>query len=260
MRDCRLCGTRGTPHEVLGHPPLTNGGPFRVRDYALIRCRACDVVYLDPLPPAADLDTLYRGVKQFENMHCANEAEASRTVRSYARRLRHLGLMPERGDSILEIGAGLAWIARVCKDACPGVRTVAQDVSDECARRCPWVDEYIVGPVESVPRTGGFRLVSLTHVIEHLLAPEAMLAAASDLAAPGGHVYITAPFRPPLWQPGEGFGPWLAYEYLHVPAHISYLSERWLCDAAARTGLKVARWDASHDGHQVFEAVLQKAG
>jgi hypothetical protein len=138
------------------------------------------------------------------------------------------------------------------------VRTVAQDLSDECATQCPWVDDYIVGPIERVPDGPQFKLASLTHVIEHLADPGAMLTSLGGRMVRGGHVYITAPFRPPLWKSRHGIAPWLSYSYLHVPAHISYLSERWLRQFANNGQFDLVHWDASHDGHQVFEALLRK--
>lgn len=255
--DCRLCGGQRVPHTVLGKVPVTHAGPLAQRDYRLARCSACEVIYLDPLPTAQDIAILYAGSAQFTDAQYSGGREATRIVSGYARRLEYLGLLPAAGDAILEVGAGFAWICKASKQHDPGVRTVAQDVSGECAAKCPWVDEYFVGPVESVPRAA-FRLVSMTHVIEHLPRPARMLAQLSERVVPGGHVYITAPFRPPLWQPKHGLRPWLAYSYLHVPAHISYLSKRWLRDAAAKCGFELVHWDDSHDGHQVFEAVLRK--
>jgi ubiquinone/menaquinone biosynthesis C-methylase UbiE len=169
-----------------------------------------------------------------------------------------LNLVPGNGAAVLEVGAGLAWVSRVCKTANPHVRTVAQDVSNECAHACRWVDEYFVGPVESLPKEAVFSLVSMTHVVEHLLDPQATLNALASRVLPNGHVYITAPFRPALWRPRMGIGPWLGYSYLHVPAHIAYLSRRWLAKCATDCGFELVHWDNSHDGYQVFEAVLRK--
>jgi hypothetical protein len=85
-----------------------------------------------------------------------------------------------------------------------------------------------------------------------------MLAGLRRYVADTGHIYITAPFHPPFWKPRHGLGPWLHYAYLHVPGHIAYLSERWMRESADATGFTLVHWDSSHDGHQVFEAVLRK--
>ena len=48
---------------------------------------------------------------------------------------------------------------------------------------------------------------------------------------------------------------WLDYPYLHVPAHVSYLSRAWF-DLAARRWAGGAHWDAGHEDGQAFEALL----
>jgi SAM-dependent methyltransferase len=259
VADCRLCGAVACSHDVLGLVALTHAQGLENTAYRLLQCKLCDVVYLDPLPSPADLKTLYEGTRQFEDMPCADPAIARRTVNSYARRLAQLRLFPAAGESILEIGAGLAWISQACKQRDARVRTIAQDISAECVDQCTWVDEYIVGPLENVPADRSFRLVSLTHVIEHLTDPGRLIAQLAGYLAPGGHAYFTAPFRPPLWQPRDGLAPWLTYGYLHVPAHISYLSRRWFERVATANGLELIHWDDSADGHQVFEAILRRS-
>lgn len=255
---CRFCGTAGARHRVLGDVPLTHPGPFRQNAYRLLHCNVCDVVHLDPEPGAADLSTLYEGSVQFSDETYSGDAQALRVLEGYGRRLDRLGLVPDAGQALLEVGAGLAWISRACKQRRDGVHTVAQDVSGECAARCPWVDHYHVGPLRSLPSERRFALASMTHVIEHLTDPAAMLAELHARLLPGGKVYVTAPHRPPLWRAGDGIRPWLRYEYLHVPAHVAYLSRTWFERVAAGLGFELVGWDTSHDGHQVLEAVLRK--
>jgi 2-polyprenyl-3-methyl-5-hydroxy-6-metoxy-1,4-benzoquinol methylase len=256
--DCRLCGRAGVPHRVIGHVSPTQAGAFSSRDQRLLRCTACEAIYLDPFPTREDMRVLYEGSVQFTDGVYTEADHATQILGNYAGRLQRLGLFPRPGEKLLEVGAGLAWVSRACKLHDPGIVTVAQDVSGECAAQCPWVDDYRVGPVQALPAGESYRLISLTHVIEHLLDPGAMLAELAARLLPGGHLYIAAPFRPPLWRSEDGIRPWLSYSYLHVPAHVSYLSKRWFIQASQRAGLRLLRWDPSHDGHQAFEVVLQK--
>ncbi|MGA9335686.1 MAG: class I SAM-dependent methyltransferase [Rudaea sp.] len=256
--DCRLCGTKSAAHEILGCVPLTQQGEFDNDVYELVHCAACDVVYLLPLPSTRDLNRLYLETEQFDSASYSGSAESSRILRSYARRLDYLDLLPAAGEAVLEVGAGLAWVSRACKQRRPDVRTIAQDVSDECVSRCAWVDDYRIGPIEAWPLQSEFRLISMTHVIEHLPNPQAILANLAQRLIGGGKIYITAPFRPPLWKHRHGIGPWLTYGYLHVPAHLSYFSRCWFERKAPACGLELVHWDDSHDGHQVCEVVLSR--
>ena len=256
--DCLLCGERGSAHWIIGHVSPTRAGAFSSRDQRLVQCSVCEAIYLLPKPSPADITLLYKGSEQFTESCYTGPAQVARTLDNYRRRLQEHGLFPASGEALLEVGAGLAWLSRVCKTQDPGIVTVAQDLSGECVAQCPWVDRYHVGPLESMQPGTLFRLISMTHVIEHLLDPADMLAELAARLCEGGRIFITAPYRPPLWKRADGIGPWLTYSYLHVPAHVSYLSKRWFETACRDHGLRLLRWDPSHDGHQAFEVVLEK--
>jgi SAM-dependent methyltransferase len=252
---CALCAA-GDSLTALGDVPMTQPG-LHDAHYRLLHCRACDTVRLDPAPDADTLRRMYEGAQQFTEDAYTDPARVESMLAYYGDCVQQLGLMPANGES-LEVGAGRAWLSRVLKGRSGTVHTVAQDVSGECAPHCPWVDEYVVGPVAALAREPRFGLVSLTHVIEHVTDPDALLAELAARLAPGGRIFLTAPARPRGWTPAQGLEPWLRYSYLHVPAHVSYLSRRWLEQSAARHGLRLAHWDDTHDDDQVFEAVLAR--
>ncbi len=255
-RRCRYCRRRGAA--LLGPVEPTQAGAFAVNEYKLRYCDNCDVVYLDPLPTETDLRRMYEESAQFNDAHYTDAERVERILDYYSSALLRLGLV-RGGMRLLEVGAGLAWVARVCKRIDAGIATVAQDVSREAAGACPWVDRYFVGPLDSLPQRDRFDLISLTHVIEHLVDPPAVLRRLSGLLAPGGNIFVTAPYRPSGWSPDRRMRGWAEYSYLHVPAHITYFSRRWFELFAPPLGLRVASWDATHEDGQAFELVLAKA-
>lgn len=254
---CHACGQRAQLHH-MGEVPPTHPGPFHTERFELVHCPVCDVVYLDPAPTPQDLRVLYEESVQFADNHYTEPDRVAQIMEYYGNAVRQLGLLPESGGRVLEVGAGYAWVSRACKEQNPAVVTVAQDVSAECATVCPWVDHYHVGTVDTLDRTESFQLASMTHVIEHLVDPSAMLQEIASRLAPGGKLFVTAPFRPIGWQPEQGIAPWRDYSYLHVPAHVTYFSRAWFEREAPRHGLEVARWDASHEQGQAFELLLAK--
>jgi len=253
---CRMCRKRGTISTV-GTVDVTHDGNFATRNYCLVHCRRCDVVYLDPLPSAADLKLLYEDSKQFTDAHYTAPEQVEKILAYYRECLRSLDLLPRADSRVLEVGAGLAWVSRASKEARPETVTVAQDVSAECAKTCPWVDQYFVGRLDRLPASAPFDLASLTHVIEHLADPAGMLRTIGERIAPGGKVFITAPFRPTGWRPELGIEPWRRYSYLHVPAHITYFSRRWF-ELNARPEFEIAHWSDVHEDGQAFELVLRR--
>ena len=86
-----------------------------------------------------------------------------------------------------------------------------------------------------------------------------LLGEIASRLVPGGKLFVTAPYRPRGWRPGQGLDAWTSYSYLHVPAHVTYFSKKWFEQVAPRHGLRVVHWDASHEDGQAFELVLQRS-
>ncbi len=254
---CRACGQQAALRR-LGDVSPTHPGPFHTNEFGLVCCPRCEVVYLDPAPTSEDLRTLYEVSVQFADDHYTSPDQVARILEYYTHAVRNLGLLDGRGSRVLEIGAGYSWVSRACKSIDPTTRTIAQDVSAECANRCEWVDSYHVGTVEDLAEAEPFKLASMTHVIEHLVDPRQMLATVAQLLERGGKLFVTAPHRPVKWKPSDGIERWRDYSYLHVPAHVTYFSRRWFEQVAPELGLRVAHWDARHEDGQAFELVLER--
>lgn len=255
---CRLCGESGEA-ALVGTLAATHPGPFDVSEYRLQRCGAYDVVYLDPLPNERDLDVLYRDSHQFDDPIYTDPDRVAKMLEYYHTALTHRKIVPPAGGSVLEVGAGLAWVSRTVKALDSSIVTTAIDVSDEAIAHCPWVDRYCVGAtLDALPDRGPFDLIALTHVIEHLRDPAAVLAQLAQLLSADGALFITAPLRPVGWKPGDGIEAWRQYSYLHVPAHIHYLSREWFVRNGGAAGLSIASWDPSPEQGQAFELVLQR--
>jgi 2-polyprenyl-3-methyl-5-hydroxy-6-metoxy-1,4-benzoquinol methylase len=245
---------------LIGPIDVTQSGNFSRKTYQLMHCQDCDVVWLDPKPTEADLRAMYEDGEQFSDATYTDPERVKLVLEYMGGCITHRRLLPEKDGAVLEIGAGLSWMSRAAKLARTDVRTVAQDVTKEVAEHCTWVDHYYVGHMEEMPGDERFDLISLTHVIEHLLDPRAMMALLSKRLKNGGAIFITAPYRPIGWKAGDGIEAWQKYSYLHVPAHIGYLSERFyrnVCEDLP--GLSLEYWDASHEEGQAYEVVLRRA-
>lgn len=253
---CAACGQSKRPLEVLGEVQPTQEGVFSVDTFRLVHCKDCDVVRLEPVPTSGDLRLMYEESIQFKDATYTDPERVASILGYYGNCLDNHRLTPGPGVASLEVGAGLAWVSRAIKQRQAAAVTWAQDVSSECVNDCAWVDHYRVGPLDSLDPQLRFHLISLTHVIEHLADPRSVVRMLARKLLPGGRLFITAPFRPTGWRRGTPFDAWLNYSYLHVPAHISYLSQRWFQLVARECGLRLLHWDASHEQGQAFEAVL----
>jgi len=267
IRSCPLCGTAGTGATQIGSLKTTVPVELERSRYDLVTCGACELVYLSPEPSARDLRAMYVDNVQFGDA-VYTDPERVRSIVEYMTDCltRMLG-RARRGIrdpiAILEVGAGLAWMCRTAKALNARSGTVAQDISPEATTRCTWVDRYIQDDVFSARVAEGapFDVVSLTHVIEHLVDPVSVIRRCRDLLRRDGFIFVTAPHRPIGWNArSPDIAAWEAYSYNHVPAHTQYFSKTSMQALAIRTGCVLDHWSDAHEQGQAFEAWLRPAG
>jgi hypothetical protein len=252
MRPCPTCSRPATV--TIGELQNTKIAPLDRTAYDLVHCLDCDVVYLSPLPSDRDLNVLYVDEIQFDY----HSEESTRAIVEFITGrlqavLHNLGSPAD--PATLEIGAGLSWMARAAKGLSPRSRTVAQDITPEVSTKCPWVDHYLVTSADDpkIDALGPYDVISMTHVIEHLNDPVAMLRRLRPITR--GAIFMTAPHRPVRWD--GSIESWRAYSYNHVPGHLQYFSERGMRRAAEAAGFSLAFWDATSEDGQAFEAWLK---
>jgi SAM-dependent methyltransferase len=259
VRGCPLgCAESGS---ALGELDKTAGFALSRERYTLALCGCGKLVYLSPAPSDADLRAMYVDHGQFGEEY--TDASRVKAILDYIGqcfdRLAKAGgwTGPAR---VLEVGAGLAWMCRAAKARDPANRTVAQDVSPEAVAACPWVDRYVQGDVgdPEIAAQGPFQLISMTHVIEHLVDPVAVVRKCRAQLAADGFIFITAPHRPRGWREGD-MDAWRGYSYNHVPAHIQYFSQDSMRRLALAAGCELAYWSHDHEGGEAFEAWLAPA-
>lgn len=260
-RACPVCAAADL--RFIGHLDATAAIAFERNRYDLVECRACELIYISPEPSAADLNALYVGSNQFTDA-LYTDAKRVEAILEYmtsclTRILARAGIDRREPIATLEIGAGLAWMARAAKALNPASATTAEDISPEAVHQCPWVDAYVQADVAD-PRVDGrapYDLISLTHVIEHLTDPVSVIARCKRLLSARGTILVTAPHRPLGWSRGSGdIALWRSYSYNHVPAHIQYFSQKSMGVLARNAGCRLAYWDARSEGGQAFEAWL----
>lgn len=181
-RPCPACGEKGA---VPAGPEDTRGpGPC-----IAVRCPQCFLVYIDPVPPEATAHESY-GSGYYEPWQ-GREGRARLAL--WARRLRMVEARARRG-LLLDVGCGDGLFLNVARSA--GWRVDGIEFSPEGARRS---SHRLGRPVavgdlarERVLR-GPFDVITLWHVLEHLVEPAAMLAAARTRLRPGGLLVVAVP-------------------------------------------------------------------
>jgi SAM-dependent methyltransferase len=262
VRPCPVCAS--TRAGIIGLLKKTFVLDLSQEEWQFVQCRNCDLLYISPEPSAADLHRIYVESGQFDDPVYTDPARVAQIVDYMNGCFRALversGLKADKPVSVLEVGAGLAWMCRAAKAINPESVTVAQDVSPEAVEKCPWVDFYVLGEIldTRMDQHAPYDVISLTHVIEHLVDPVAVIRRCKSLLGPRGMIFVTAPHRPVGWRDKTSdIALWEKYPYNHVPAHIQYFSMKSMRALSQSAGCVLDHWTHSHEEGQAFEAWLR---
>jgi len=160
------------------------------QEHATVRCSACALVFVDPVPPCAVDHTSY-GAAYYEPWQERREERAR--IRMWRRRLRLLEARRGRG-ALLDAGCGDGLFLKVARDAGWSVEGI--EFSPEGARRSSQRlgRPVAVGDLTAVSGLRGpFDVVTLWHVLEHLVSPTSLLDAARARLRAGGLLVAAVP-------------------------------------------------------------------
>lgn len=220
------------------------------RQLRLYRCAASEYGQVFPIPSAEDVASFY----DVPSYYTHGSAPERRGLQRPLERLRvHLAW---RGDNGTDLSP--AWAERhagpppasVCEIGCgdgallsaftaAGYTGVGVEPDPKARGRAMQRGlEVHDGTAESLPPQlprGAFRLVVLSHVLEHTRDPLRALANAASLLSPSGKLVFETPNSRCLgFRRAE-----MAWRFFDAPRHLHFFTERSLRLCAARTGLFV---------------------
>ena len=235
---CVLCGESTATLLSLRD---RDGAPLRT-----VGCAGCGLVRTDPMPDAETIDRFYseRYRLDYKRAYAPSRRHLLRAGRVALDRLSRLPALPAQARRALDVGAGGGEFAyllgRVTSLAVQGIEPNRGYA--EHARRELGLDLHIGSFAEARPDEGGFDLVTLFHVLEHLRDPLAAIRRVRDWLVPGGLAVIEVPNVESTCQaPGHLYH--FAHLYNFSPATLERLGER--------AGLLPVRCWLSPDGGNV---------
>lgn len=150
--------------------------------HAMVRCRACDLAYVDRPPAVATLAASYHAA----DYDSAEEAEDA--ADAYAVAVRPVLALLESRVSALEIGTGTGAFLERLGDAgftrLIGIEPSSAAIAAAPAHRRPWIYEGIFEDADVAPES--LDLICCFMTLEHVQDPGALVAAAHRLLKPGG--------------------------------------------------------------------------
>lgn len=207
-----------------------------------VRCSLCRLVFSDV--DSAAYAAAAHNVWHDDELEAETEAfYGTARARAHQQLLQRL----EPGDSrrLLDVGCGLGYFLQ--RAAAAGWSAYGCDTSEPWVRRAGATTGTPERIARSEPRAGlfggGFDLITVWDVLEHIHDPLPFLRAVTDLLVPGGHVFIRTPnigwvyptyvIRRHLLGAKVSLGPL---------NHVVYYSSRTLSRALTAAGLRALCW------------------
>lgn len=224
-RACPTCGADDAAHE-LDKDHMT-----------LVRCRACDLVYVSPTFDEHHYREMY-GSKAYQGvMKDLGEASHQYRVERFGRErvglmARHLEVARPR---YLDVGCSTGFVVEAARDA--GWDALGIDLNPSAIEfgRARGLNLRVAALEDEAFAPGAFDAVSLFDVLEHLPEPRAIAARASELLAPGGILFLYVPNY-------DSASRLLMGKHAHFiwpTHHLNYYTPRTLTDFLTRQGLEV---------------------
>jgi len=192
VRACPVCGAGPDQAEPFlsdsRDEQLITASSFASRkvpefmSHAMVRCRVCDLAYVDQPPSVQELAESYHSA-DYDSAEEAEDAAAA-----YARAIGPvLAKLGTRGAA-LEIGTGTgAFLDRLAQAGfgeLVGIEPSTAAIAAAPAHRRAWIREGIFEGSEFAPES--FDLICCFMTLEHVQDPGALVAAAHRLLRPGG--------------------------------------------------------------------------
>jgi len=274
------CPSCGAPDAV----PLKAGLRDRYsprQEYRIARCRICRLAFTDPAaesypeeyepyvvrPPrerargtrAAILRAFYRGKgTTWERILLFFPYLVFRLRDRMKMGARRVSAFPfRRRGRLLDVGCGageLLAVWSIQQDSCVGVepnRAVALAARERTGLDIqPGTLSDRAFPAES------FDVVTISHVLEHVPDPRALLRRAAELLRPGGELLVWVPNFESLFRPWMGAG-WFPYE---IPRHLWHFRAGEVGELARAAGLRVVEVTPEANEHVYHRSVRARGG
>jgi SAM-dependent methyltransferase len=235
LTSCPLCGEDDAEPVAVGADFAHDTTPA---SFLAVRCRSCDLVYLNPRPAAGDLARLYPTAYFGPPPSGARRPRQSRAV---VRHLTRLAKVLPRDARLVTAGYGPrlyledilhagrpAWTLEVVTPhatLAASARQAGIAVSDGTAR--------------ALKSQGAlYDAILLFDALEHCQEPLAELLALGELLRPGGHIAILTPNADSAVSHRFRGRHWDGYDF---PRHATLFGPRSLRQLAARAGLDIER-------------------
>jgi 2-polyprenyl-3-methyl-5-hydroxy-6-metoxy-1,4-benzoquinol methylase len=225
-RACPTCGS-------------SEAAPELDKDHmTIVRCRACDLVYVTPTFDETHYREVYASQEYQEIVRDLGiSSHEYRVERFGAERVaimaKHLPRAVDRPARFLDVGCSTGFVVEAARDSgwvATGIDLNPSAVEFGCTRG---LDLRAVSLEDAGFAPATFDAIALFDVLEHLLDPVRTLRACIDLLAPGGILF----FYVPNYDSASRLLMGAAAHFIWPTHHLNYYTPMTIGDLARREGL-----------------------
>jgi len=211
--------------------------------FAVVRCNACRIFYLNPRPAEEAVLKLYEDDKYYKGEArsggCAKSGYSNYFLQEPALRatfhklLQNLKKRNIYGGSLLEVGCGYGYLLKEAKDFFD--YRAGTDFSKNAVLHAGQnIDLVVKGGVEALPPDRKFDCVISLHVIEHAYNPKEFLKRLLSCLNPNGRLVIGSPDMGSFWRVIMG-RRWPSFK---IPEHVLFFDKNSLSGLMHNIGLQ----------------------
>ncbi|MFO1091862.1 MAG: methyltransferase domain-containing protein [Planctomycetaceae bacterium] len=200
--------------------------------YHVWKCKACRLVFVNPMPTAAELNAFYR-------QHPRNDKYLRKADAKYRKARWRMMLLKHRvpGRRFLDIGCSVGSAVAAARDS--GLDATGVDLDPQsigfASERYPNC-RFLETSATDLARAGErFDLIFCTEVIEHVIDPQSFVDDLRTLLHPGGIVFLTTPHATHVRVPRNILG----WDSLKPPEHVVLFGRKSMTALFARRGFRI---------------------
>lgn len=215
---CPICGKNVPVFPVTSY----RGKHQLFHNAELCQCSVCGLIFMQPMPSAADLENYYKTVwMTSDDVGIVYQIQAGERVRYIT---RHIDLAPDA--EILDVGAGHGLLFEAFREQGYGnIKFYATDPSPENLERMK-LRGILAFPDISSLGNQQFDLLTICFVLEHIPNPVQFLSDILRYVKPGGYLFLDVPERDDTFKPS-------------LEPHVTFFSNKSLIALADNLGLSV---------------------
>lgn len=231
MSTCPVCRVDSIPTRIT---------KTTTRTFSIERCRGCGLAFATPRPTEEELDAFYSD-RYFKSptgglgyTDYRGESWAEANAEAMWREFHDWARTTPPEESVLDIGCATGGFLRRARQAGWRVHGVEKSLAAaEVARSEFYLPvSATIGAVDE-----RFGLITMWHILEHMLDPLAALQQARELLVPGGILFIELPQWDALGRRKNGS----TWAQLRPPEHINFFNRRSLQVALGLVDLRIVQ-------------------